>query len=1405
MLWPDLVVIDLAPTAAAARVAPSATTSGSGEGASAVLALRLKERLATLRASGRYAFVEPDYVRRSQAVPSDTAFTDGTLWGLRNTGQASGTAGADIDAVRAWDLSTGSAVVIVGVIDSGIRYTHQELASRMWRNPGESGAGRESNGLDDDGDGYVDNVFGINAILRNGDPMDDNDHGTHCAGTIGAAAADGSPHVGVAWDVRLMALKFLGADGSGSTSDAIRCIDFAVGKGVRILSNSWGGGPFSQALFDAISRARGQGVLFIAAAGNETTNNDLSPSYPANYDLDNVISVAAIDRQDKLASFSNFGLGTVHLGAPGVSIYSSSSGSDTEYQTFSGTSMATPHVAGVAALLLSRFPGISLPELRARLLSTVVITPALTGKTTTGGRLNAFQALSATPDGTLELEAGSAVGPELTGGVPVVFSVRVTDLSGVNNATVTASLGGGAALNFANDGVAPDVTAGDFIYTRTLTPAAVSGAQTLLVTASAPGKTSITRDFVFTVTLPPANDAFGNAVSIAPAGGTLTGANRGANKQTGEPAHAGNAGGRSVWWQWTAAQSGSVTVRTAGSSFDTTLAVYTGGAVNALLPLASNDDVGGTLQSEVAFTAQVGVTYRIAIDGYNASSGDIVLALIPTPPGAPANDAFAAASALSGNSLNATGSNLNASKQAGEPAHAGNAGGKSVWWSWIAPATGQVSLGTEGSTFDTLLAVYTGAAVNALSVFAADDDSGVGSSSRLSFAATAGVTYRIAVDGKDGAFGAISLALELVTFAPPPINDGFSARLVLSGSTPSATGTNAGASRQAGEPTHAGNSGGRSVWWSWTAPASGFVTVSTAGSAFDTLLAVYSGTTLEALVPVAANDQSPQGGNTSQLGFSVTVGGVYQIAVDGANFGFGAASGAVQLALTLSEGGAGPVNDSFSAAALLVDATPSATGSNINATAEPGEPGHAGERGGGHSVWWRWTALESGLVTVRTNGSDFDTVLGIYTGAVVSALSLVGEDDDSGAGSASAVSFIAQAGVTYRIAVDGYEGSVGAIVLGLVYAGNTAPVNDAFAARTVLLGEIDFAEGTNFNATVELGEPQHARTGGIRSVWWSWTAPGTGPVSFDTFGSNFDTVLAVYTGSAVNALTLVAENDDDPLLDELTSYVSFNAVAGVRYQIAVDGYDGEQGLIALYLEFTGPILPVIIQQPTSLTVAPGQQAEFRAVANGSPAPTLRWQRSTNGAQTWVDLQETAPFSGTTSEVLIISSTSASANGHQFRARASNSAGRVFTNPATLRVGMTLAAYQALHFTAAEILNPAVSGPLADADGDGVVNLLEYAQGGNPRLAETASEPSSGLADGRLTLTYVRRTDALDLTYVVEHASSLNGAPWQSGPAHTQQISTTPLGGGLERITVRATASGAAQSFLRLRVNNTPLP
>lgn len=352
-------------------------------------ALRLRERIQELKDTGLFEYVEPDYVLHAYATPSDTAFTDGRLWGLRNTRQNGGVSGADIDAVTAWNQTTGSHDVVVGVVDSGIRYTHQDIEGNIWTNPNEI----PDNGVDDDDNGYIDDVYGINARNGRGDPMDDNNHGSHCAGAIGATANDSGPHVGVAWQVSLMALKFLDKNGSGTTSNAIECIDYAIAEGADILSNSWGGSSYSSGLYDAINRAQSAGILFVAASGNDGTNTDASPAYPAGYSLNNIISVAALDRSDKLASFSNYGGASVDIGAPGVDIYSCTAASDTSYATYDGTSMAAPYVSGVAVLVKAKFPNISVAELKQRLLNNARSITTLSNKTVSGGAVSASGAL----------------------------------------------------------------------------------------------------------------------------------------------------------------------------------------------------------------------------------------------------------------------------------------------------------------------------------------------------------------------------------------------------------------------------------------------------------------------------------------------------------------------------------------------------------------------------------------------------------------------------------------------------------------------------------------------------------------------------------------------------------------------------------------------------------------------------------------------------------------------------------------------------------------------------------------------------------------------------------------------------------------------------------------------------
>jgi len=285
-----------------------------------------------------------------------------------------------IQAQKAWDVHRGSKSMIVADIDTGIDYNHEDLSYNMWRNPNPS----------DKKD-----TVGFNFVFNDGLPWDDNEHGTHTGGTIAAVGGNGIAISGVIQNVSLMSLKFLSGDGGGTTSDAIRAIDYAVEHGAKVLSNSWGGhgDPDNKALKDAIDRAKSKDVLFVAAAGNESSDNDGSdPAYPASFDSDNIISVAATDEQDKLTYFSNFGKKTVHLAAPGSKIYSTIP--NNKYRTASGTSMACPHVAGAAALVWSYHPKWTYKKVKEVLLSSVDELPSLKDKTVTGGRLNVFKAIN---------------------------------------------------------------------------------------------------------------------------------------------------------------------------------------------------------------------------------------------------------------------------------------------------------------------------------------------------------------------------------------------------------------------------------------------------------------------------------------------------------------------------------------------------------------------------------------------------------------------------------------------------------------------------------------------------------------------------------------------------------------------------------------------------------------------------------------------------------------------------------------------------------------------------------------------------------------------------------------------------------------------------------------------------
>jgi serine protease len=351
-----------------------------------------------LRARANVVYAEPNYIVRTITTPNDPQFP--SLWGLNNIGQVingrTGTAAADIHATAAWMLTTGSRASVVAVIDTGVDYTHQDLAANMWSAPASFTVTIGGVSIT-----CAAGTHGFNAIARTCDPRDDNNHGSHVSGTIGSLGNNQLGVTGVNWNASIMAAKFLDAGGSGATSDAINAIEFAIqaksafaagaGANVRVLSNSWGGGGFSQGLLDEINKANAAGMLFVAAAGNNGSSNDVTAFYPAGFTAPNIIAVAATNNADQLASFSNYGL-SVHVAAPGVDILSTTIGNN--YQFFSGTSMAAPHVSGAAALVLSKC-SLEVADLKATLLDNVDVVSSLSGRVSTSGRLDVDKALRA--------------------------------------------------------------------------------------------------------------------------------------------------------------------------------------------------------------------------------------------------------------------------------------------------------------------------------------------------------------------------------------------------------------------------------------------------------------------------------------------------------------------------------------------------------------------------------------------------------------------------------------------------------------------------------------------------------------------------------------------------------------------------------------------------------------------------------------------------------------------------------------------------------------------------------------------------------------------------------------------------------------------------------------------------
>lgn len=845
---PGLLMLDLNPDAARPTAASAPT--------------ELRDRMAQLRQSGHFSSLTPDYVGRLSLVPTDTFFQDGTLWGLRNQGQLGGVAGADIGVTNAWDITVGSTNVIVGIIDSGIRYTHNDLAAQMWRNPTEVAG----DALDNDVNTYVDDVFGINGITGSGDPNDDNGHGTRVAGVIGSAPNNGRSHVGVAWNVRLMALKATDVFGNPRNSAIIRCVDYAVRNGAKVLNCSFETYTYDQQLFDIFNYARSNGVLVVASAGNFGVNIDQFTAYPAGFALDNIISVAALDRRDGLASYSNFGRNNVHVGAPGVEIASTYFQSDNSYDITTldrslqdGTSMAAAHVSGVAALVFSLTNTMTYSEVRNRILFTTTPVAALATNTSSGGRVNAYRALTTVGDNLLEALLSPPPGSTLLAGSTVPLTVTVNDLMPVNNATVIGTMPGVFTNRlFLNDGVAPDAAANDNRHVFTINVPAFATNLTLTLNITAAGKTNFTGTFTYRSATVPSNDNFPPLAKVPDPGAVIFGDNTFGSTQFGEPSHAGVTNmANSVWWNWSPTNSGPVLVDTAGSSFDTVVAVYTGNVLTNLTLIAATNDVGTIAQGFINFTAVASTTYRIAVASASTNTvGQIRLRVqfggVPdtTAPSVAITNLISGPMSVTNppSGLIVTNAGLTLSGTAIDPST--NAIGVSQVFIRLNSGLSTTALGSNNWTIPLLLTPGT----NVIQVSATDFSGNT----------------------------SVPVSFQVIYRAFDPFNDVLANALELAGTVGTTTTNNLNATLEPGEPLHGGKQGGKSVWYFFTAPSDGLLSITSTNSNFDTLLAVYTGTRVDRLTALNSNDDTPTGfGVYSELTQAVRSGTRYYVAVDG--------------------------------------------------------------------------------------------------------------------------------------------------------------------------------------------------------------------------------------------------------------------------------------------------------------------------------------------------------------------------------------------------------------------------------------------------------------------------------------------------------------------------------------------
>lgn len=846
---------------------------------------------------------------------------------------------------------------------------------------------------------------------------------------------------------------------------------------------------------------------------------------------------------------------------------------------------------------------------------------------------------------------------ESTGGAPSAdASVWYLWIAPADGITVVSIQGGSFAAHplgvYAGDAVSNLVSVGesiyDFIPVSFMARAGVAYQIQVNGFSASPPEDAGT--FILSLNQAPAplNDDFSNSAPLSGTVATVTGSNRSATREPGEPEHSYTSIDNSIWWTWTAPSKGRLSLNFLGSDFAPVASLYSGNTVSNLSLVGrayTSFDVGVPVAD---FDVQAGQTYHIALVGFwfPVIEGDLVMGL--TFSDGPPNDNFADRIPLLGSVATAAGSNTTATAETGEP----DSNGRTVWWTWTADTTGPVSIGSQGSSFNPWLSVYTGTELTNLALVT----SGLG---RLTFNAVRGTEYQISADANRGPqVGELRLALA----AGPSANDNFSDRSLLSGTNVSTIGATTGATREALEPVHGYYQGSSSVWWTWSAPAKGTLTITVTGDGISPTWAVYSGSSISELT-LLGDSYDWMWGVRPSASMAVEQGIPLQIAVDGSADSGDAARGIFKLELSFIPL---PLNDDFLSRVPLAGSFVHATGNSSGATRELGEPDHGGFPGG-HSLWWSWVAPASGQVTLDASGSAHMTLAAVYTGSNVSGLSEV----VSGNASFSPLNFECEEGVTYQIATDyWFSDFFGVVDLKLLFSSlrltsftneevfyapteilvaatngpwdgafdqmeflvggeligvstnvpysftwenpplgdhyiqarvkdsngitrvspgvliHNRPANDNFANRAPVPAEGTLLHAAGIGSILESDEPEHGPLNS-GSVWWSWTAPSAGRVSISK-PSELEfrfVLLAVYTGSALAELQMIT-NTPANLSGTLTATVAFDVQPGTTYQIAVAGNLWEFSDVPVAFSFMPSSDPAPeIQQPTN---SPGE-------------------------------------------------------------------------------------------------------------------------------------------------------------------------------------------------------------------------